>query len=74
MSKAESVAGKMPLSPTDHTLIQIDFQPQMAFATKSIDGVVLRNNVALVANAAEKVSIILTTVAEKTFSGPMFDT
>ena len=46
----------------------------MAFATKSIDAVLLRNNAALVAHAAKGfgVSTILTTVAEKTFSGPMF--
>jgi nicotinamidase-related amidase len=63
------------LSPADHTLILIDFQSQMAFATKSIDAVVLRNNAALLANAARvfNVSTIPTTVAEKTFSGPMFD-
>src|SRR5580704_2149384 len=65
----------MLLSPGDHTLIMIDFQSQMAFATKSIDPVILRNNAALVANAARifGVSTIPTTVAEKTFSGPMFD-
>jgi nicotinamidase-related amidase len=53
----------------------IDFQSQMAFATKSIDAVVLRNNAALISNAANifKVSVIPTTVAEKSFSGPMFD-
>jgi nicotinamidase-related amidase len=47
----------------------------MAFATKSIDPVTLRNNAGLVANAARvfDVSTILTTVAEKSFSGPMFD-
>ena len=63
------------MSPSDHTLIMIDFQSQMAFATKSIDGVTLRNNAALVANAAKifNVSVIPTTVAEKSFSGPMFD-
>ena len=67
--------GKELLTPHDHTLIMIDFQPQMAFATKSIDAVALRNNAALVANAAAGfgVSTILTTVAEKSFSGPMFD-
>ena len=66
--------GKSLLSPADHTLILIDFQSQMAFATRSIDPVLLRTNVALVANAAAGfgVSTILTTVAEKTFSGPMF--
>lgn len=53
----------------------IDHQSQMAFATKSIDAVTLRNNAALVAKAARefKVPTILTTVAEKTFSGPLFD-
>jgi len=67
--------GKTLLSPSDHTLILIDFQSQMAFATKSIDPVMLRNNAALVANAARifNVTTIPTTVAEKTFSGPMFD-
>src|SRR5271155_3101809 len=67
--------GKTLLSPTDHTLILIDFQSQMAFATKSIDPIMLRNNAALVANAAKifNVSTIPTTVAERTFSGPMFD-
>jgi len=75
MPTAKAVPGKLLLSPTDHTLILIDFQSQMAFATKSIDPVMLRNNAALVANAARifKVSTIPTTVAEKTFSGPMFD-
>jgi nicotinamidase-related amidase len=75
MIKAIPQPGKTLLSPADHTLILIDFQSQMAFATKSIDSIMLRNNAALVANAAKifNVSTILTTVAEKTFSGPMFD-
>lgn len=66
--------GPQLLCPTDHTLILIDFQSQMAFATQSIDGVSLRNNAGLVASAAAGfgVSTILTTVAEKSFSGPMF--
>ncbi|MEP9352667.1 hydrolase [Xanthobacter sp. KR7-65] len=64
----------MLLTPTDHTLIMIDFQSQMSFATKSIDAVNLRNNAALVAHAAAGFGVptILTTVAEKSFSGPMF--
>ena len=32
------------LTPTNHTLILIDHQPQMAFATRSIDIAELRNN------------------------------
>jgi nicotinamidase-related amidase len=72
--KATPTPGATLLSPTDHALVMIDFQSQMAFATKSIDAINLRNNAALVANAAAgfKVPTILTTVAEKSFSGPMF--
>ena len=72
--KATPAPGATLLSPNDHTLVMIDFQSQMAFATHSIDAVALRNNAALVAQAAAgfKVSTILTTVAEKSFSGPMF--
>jgi nicotinamidase-related amidase len=75
MPIAKPTPGKALLTPTDHALILIDFQSQMAFATKSIDPVILRNNSALVANAARifEVPTIPTTVAEKTFSGPMFD-
>jgi nicotinamidase-related amidase len=75
MPTAKAVPGKTLLNPGDHTLIMIDHQSQMAFATKSIDPVQLRNNAALVAKAAKefKVGTILTTVAEKSFSGPMFD-
>ncbi len=63
------------VSPKDHTLILIDFQSQMSFATKSIDAIELRNNAALISNAAAgfKVPTILTTVAEKSFSGPMYE-
>ncbi|WP_067334392.1 hydrolase [Stappia indica] len=72
---ATPTPGDLLLSPADHTLVMIDFQSQMSFATKSIDATLLRNNAALVANAAAgfKVSTILTTVAEKSFSGPMFE-
>lgn len=75
MPFATPVPGSLLLSPTDHALILIDFQSQMAFATKSIDATLLRNNAGLVASAAAefKVPTILTTVAEKSFSGPMFD-
>ncbi len=72
---ATPTPGAKLLSPKDHTLIMIDFQSQMAFATHSIDAITLRNNAALVAHAAAGfgASTILTTVAEKSFSGPMFD-
>ena len=72
--KATPTPGSALITPGDHILILIDFQSQMAFATKSIDAVALRNNAALVSHAAAGfgVSTILTTVAEKSFSGPMF--
>lgn len=75
MAKATAAPGKTLLSPSDHTLIMIDHQSQMAFATKSIGAIELRNNAGLVAHAAKafKVSTIITSVAEKSFSGPVFD-
>ncbi|MDP3254529.1 hydrolase [Bosea sp. (in: a-proteobacteria)] len=75
MVQATATPGKGLLTPRDHTLIMIDFQSQMAFATKSIDAVTLRNNAALVSQAAAGfgVATILTTVAVDSFSGPMFE-
>ena len=74
MPKAVAAPGRSLLSPSDHTLILIDHQSQMAFATKSIDAIELRNNAGLLAKTAAgfQVSTILTTVAEKSFSGPIF--
>jgi nicotinamidase-related amidase len=75
MAHATPTPGKSLLSPANHSLILIDHQSQMAFATKSIDAVLLRNNAALVAKAAAgfNVPTVLTTVAEKSFSGPIFE-
>jgi nicotinamidase-related amidase len=72
--KAKAAPGSQLLTPKDHALILIDFQSQMSFATHSIDAITLRNNAALVARAAASFNVptILTTVAEKSFSGPMF--
>ncbi|MFK8252467.1 hydrolase [Ancylobacter terrae] len=74
MPTATPTPGKALIDAANHVLILIDFQSQMSFATKSIDAVALRNNAALISNAAAgfKVPTILTTVAEKSFSGPMF--
>ncbi|MDR7369922.1 hydrolase [Flavobacterium aquidurense] len=62
------------LNPTNHTLVLIDYEGQMAFATKSIDAIELRNNAGLIAGAAKifNVPTVVTTVAEKSFSGPVF--
>ena len=73
-AKAKPTPSDRMLSPDNHTVILIDHQPQMAFATHSIETTVLRNNVTGLAKAAKAfdVPVILTTVAEKTFSGPLF--
>jgi nicotinamidase-related amidase len=71
---AKATPGSQLINPKNHALILIDYQSQMAFATHSIDAITLRNNAGLIARAAAsfKVPTILTTVAEKSFSGPMF--
>ena len=62
------------LSPTNHALVMIDHEGQMAFATNSISMEELRNNVALVVGASNIFNIptVITTVAEESFSGPVF--
>ncbi|WP_413613498.1 hydrolase [Bdellovibrio sp. HCB-110] len=67
-------AAKSLLTPKNHTLVLIDHQPQMAFATRSIDIAELRNNTTGLAKSAKVFGVptILTTVAEKSFSGPIF--
>lgn len=62
------------LSPTNHALVMIDHEGQMAFATKSITTDELRNNVGIVIGASKifNVPTVITTVAEKSFSGPVF--
>lgn len=73
-----SVSAQKPspllLTPTNHTLVLIDNEGQMAFATASIPIDQLRNNTALVAGASKifNVSTVVTTVAEKSFAGPVF--
>ncbi|SPF36688.1 Isochorismatase hydrolase [Syntrophobacter sp. SbD1] len=62
------------ITPDNSALILIDHQPQMAFATRSIDGQTLVNNVTGLAKSAKVFGVptILTTVASETFSGPIF--
>jgi nicotinamidase-related amidase len=62
------------LAPDNCALVMIDFQPQMAFATKSIDGQMLINNAVGLAKSAKIFGIptIFTTIGEKRFAGPMF--
>ena len=65
---------KSLLTPKNHSLILIDHQPQMAFATRSHSVESVRNNVTGLAKAAKAFNVptILTTVAEKSFSGPLY--
>lgn len=67
-------ASKRLLTPENSSLILIDHQPQMAFAVQSIDRTLLVNNTAGLAKTAKifNVPTVLTTVAEKSFSGPLF--
>jgi len=62
------------LTPKNHTLILVDHESQMAFAVGNIPIDQLRTNTALVAGASKifNVSTIVTTVAEESFSGPVF--
>ncbi len=62
------------LAPDNCVFLLIDYQPQMAFAVTNIDGQTLINNAVGLAKAAKVFGIpsIVTTVATKTFSGPMF--
>ncbi len=62
------------LNPTNHAVLMIDHQSQMAFAVESQPIEELRNNVGLLAASTKlyKVPTIITTVAEKSFSGPVF--
>jgi len=67
-------AAKQVLNPTNHALILIDHEGQMAFAVESQPIEELRNNAGLIAGASKlfNVATIITTVAEKQFSGPVF--
>jgi nicotinamidase-related amidase len=62
------------LTPQNSMLLLIDHQPQMAFASHSIDVQLLINNVTGLAKSARifNVPVVLTTVAAKSFSGPIF--
>lgn len=61
------------LTPQNSALVLIDHQPQMLFGVASHDRQTVINNVTGLAKAAKvyKVPTVLTTVASKTFSGPL---
>jgi len=69
-----SKASKELLNPTNHVLLMIDHESQMAFAVESQPIEELRNNTGLVAGTSiiYEIPTVITTVAEKSFSGPVF--
>jgi nicotinamidase-related amidase len=62
------------LTPTNNTLVLVDYQPQMLFGVSSMDRQLLKNNAVALAKAARafKVPTILTSVETKSFSGYIF--
>jgi nicotinamidase-related amidase len=60
------------LSPENHAIALIDYQPAMYQGVQSHDRISTLNNVQIVAKAAKlfKVPTIISTVAKDTFSGP----
>jgi len=62
------------LDPSNCVVVMVDYQPQMAFGVKSIDGQTLVNNVIGLAKSAKAFNVptFITSVAEKSFSGPTF--
>lgn len=71
---AEAKPSPRLLDPANHTLVLIDHQPQMAFATQSHPIEIIRNNAALISKAAKtfNTATVITSVAAKSFSGPIF--
>jgi nicotinamidase-related amidase len=72
--KVEAKTTSDILTASNHTLLMIDHQPQMAFAAKSHDMTLIRNNVAGLAKTAKTFNVptVLSTVAADTFSGQIF--
>jgi nicotinamidase-related amidase len=62
------------LTPANHSLFLIDYESQMLFPLKSINTGEFRDNVGIVAGASKifNVPTVVTTVAESSFSGPVF--
>lgn len=62
------------LTPSNCSLLLVDYQPQMLFAVKSIDNETLVNNAVGLAKAARifKVPTILTSISQKSFNGKVF--
>jgi nicotinamidase-related amidase len=73
MSYAPKISPNL-LTPDNHALILIDYESQMLFPLKSINTGEFRDNVGIVAGASRifQIPTVVTTVAEDSFSGPVF--
>lgn len=62
------------LTPSNHALVLIDYQPQMLFGVASMDRQLLKSNAVALAKAARafQVPTILTSVETQSFSGYIF--
>lgn len=62
------------LNPTNHAMVLIDHEGQMAFSIESITRMELRNNIGTLAFFARAfdIPLVLTTIGEKMFAGPLF--
>ncbi len=62
------------LTPTNCSLLLVDYQPQMLFAVKSIDSETLVNNAVGLAKAAKifKVPTFITSISQRSFNGKIF--
>ena len=62
------------INPTNHVLLLIDHESQMAFAVESNPIDEIRNNTGLVCELSKlyEIPTVITTVAERSFSGPVF--
>ena len=67
-------ASKELINPANHVLLMIDHESQMAFAIESNPIDEIRNNTGLLCDLSKlyEIPTIITTVAEKSFSGPVF--
>lgn len=75
INHAQAPAGALAqLTPQNSQLLLIDHQPQMGFGVQSHDRATIVNNVTGLAKAARAFAVptVLTTVAEKSFSGPLW--
>ena len=73
ITDAKAEPARSLLAPQDSVVVMVDYQPQMFFGTTSADRGEIINAAVALGKAAKvfDVPVILTTVASKSFSGPL---